>query len=164
EVDPQAAFLAWLTGGDERTLDRELAGLDGESRLALILERARRAGGLPASYGSAELLRLLAAIDAQRRALHRYEPGPYSGRVLFLRAAEGQEGHPEATWSKLARGGIEIHRVPGGHRSMFLPPHVATTGRLLAAAMRAIAPGVAEPARDTGALSPAPAAPRAARS
>ncbi|HYL05134.1 MAG TPA: thioesterase domain-containing protein, partial [Thermoanaerobaculia bacterium] len=158
EADPQAAFLAWLTGGDERTLGRELAGLDGESRLALVLERARRAGGLPASHGSADLLRLLAAIDGQRRALHLYEPGPYSGRVLFLRAAEGLEGHPEATWRKLARGGLEIHRVPGGHRSMFLPPHVATTGRLLTAAIRDMTASIAKPARDTSALSPSPAA------
>jgi amino acid adenylation domain-containing protein len=161
EVDPQAAFLAWLTGGDERTLGRELAGLDGESRLALLLDRARRAGGLPASYGSADLLRLLAAIDGQRRALHLYEPGPYSGRVLFLRAAEGLAGHPEATWRRLAHGGLEIHRVPGGHRSMFLPPHVATTGRLLTAAIRAIAAtiaGIAKPTRDPSTLSPSPAA------
>ncbi len=141
--DPQAAFLAWLTGGDERAVGRELAGLDGESRLALVLERARRAGGLPASYGSADLLRLLVAIDGQRRALHLYQPGPYSGRVLFLRAAEGVEGHPEATWKKLARGGFEIHRVPGGHRSMLLPPHVAATGRLLTAALRASRPPLA---------------------
>jgi amino acid adenylation domain-containing protein len=158
EVGPQAAFLAWLTGGDERALGRELAGLDGESRLALVLERARRAGGLPASYGSDDLLRLLAAIDGQRRALHLYQPGPYSGRVLFLRAAEGLEGHPEVTWRQLASGGLEIHRVPGGHRSMFLPPHVATTGRLLTAAIRAATARVAEPARETSTLSHSPPA------
>ncbi|HEY0093057.1 MAG TPA: hypothetical protein VGB96_01980, partial [Archangium sp.] len=60
-------------------------------------------------------------------AMLRYAPEPYAGRVVFFRASERDETtphHPEYAWIGLARGGIEIHEVPGNHLTMMAEPHV----------------------------------------
>jgi thioesterase domain-containing protein len=51
-------------------------------------------------------------------------------------------------WSRLARGGVEVHHVAGDHENMLVEPHV----RVLARELRAcIDRGIA----DTGSSSPA---------
>jgi thioesterase domain-containing protein len=56
-----------------------------------------------------------------------YVPETYSGRVLFFRARERDEGlpeYPERFWIELASEGLEVQVASGGHLTMFAPPHV----------------------------------------
>jgi thioesterase domain-containing protein len=63
-----------------------------------------------------------------------YRPEPISGRVVLFRAAEGPDpADPTMGWSRLARGGVAVHSVPGDHAGILKPPGVASLARALRA-------------------------------
>jgi aspartate racemase len=69
-------------------------------------------------------------------AFHRYEPLPYSGQVTLLQSSDWPEGPYfdfRLGWMDLAAGGVDFHRIPGNHPSMFTEPNV----NLVAAELRA---------------------------
>ncbi|MFJ1767169.1 beta-ketoacyl synthase N-terminal-like domain-containing protein [Amycolatopsis sp. NPDC088138] len=88
-------------------------------------------------------------VDA--RVAERYEPGPYAGKVLLLRA---QEPHPLTTtldprylrtddplgWDAHCAD-LEIVRVPGDHLSMIDPPHVSVIADALSAVLTGLHAG-----------------------
>jgi thioesterase domain-containing protein/acyl carrier protein len=80
-----------------------------------------------------------------------YTPGPFSGRVTLFRAAirsVADATDRDMGWSRLARGGVEVHHVAGDHENMLIEPQV----RVLARELRAcIDRGISE----TGISSPA---------
>jgi thioesterase domain-containing protein len=60
-------------------------------------------------------------------AWHRYAPSRYSGRLVLFSAAgrEPEYGNdPTLGWKTWAAGAIDIHTVPGDHRSIMHPPDV----------------------------------------
>jgi thioesterase domain-containing protein len=78
-----------------------------------------------------------------------YVPQSYQGRIDYFvssdsishtTSANGLEDSAETSvkrdylspWREFASGGIEIHRVPGGHREMVEEPHV----QVLAASLK----------------------------
>lgn len=68
-------------------------------------------------------------------AFHRYEPETYAGKVVLLQSSEWPEGdyfNFELGWRDLIRGGIDFHRIPGDHPSMFTEPNA----ELVAAKLR----------------------------
>jgi thioesterase domain-containing protein/acyl carrier protein len=109
--------------------------------------------GLPAQNGGDlamtdvdEMVNLAAYSEEQRRlwqthvqALKAYRPQPYSGHVTLFRT----RGHallcsfdPHYGWSELARGGVTLKIMPGGHGSILDEPHVQTVARELDRALR----------------------------
>ncbi|MBL0044992.1 MAG: amino acid adenylation domain-containing protein [Flavobacteriales bacterium] len=70
-------------------------------------------------------------IDMYNRAVKNYQVKPYSGRITLLRTAESS-GPVDMGWAPLAKGGVEIHEVPGNHYNMVKEPHVAGLARELA--------------------------------
>lgn len=38
---------------------------------------------------------------------------------------------PDRAWRNLARGGVDVHHVPGSHITMNYPPNVATIAEIL---------------------------------
>jgi len=76
----------------------------------------------------------------EEEANGRYYPGEYHGDVILLRpeirprrnTADVADG-----WDRIIKGRLEVHEVPGDHRSMFLSPNVSMTANLLARAMEA---------------------------
>jgi len=61
------------------------------------------------------------------RAMHKYKPKPYPGRLTLIRA----KGHfsifeidKSLGWGTLAKGGVEVHIVPGDHYTIFKRPNV----------------------------------------
>jgi amino acid adenylation domain-containing protein len=71
-----------------------------------------------------------------------YEYRPYRGRVGLLIGDEvpsevhvvmGGQGYQQylARWRELATGGVDLHRVPGGHYDVLRAPQVATLAGLL---------------------------------
>ena len=87
-------------------------------------------------------------VDTSRWAINRharraYQPRPYPGRLAIFRAVEQPEwpgyrfDDPTLGWGSLARGGVEVHHVPGDHLSHIFHPDNA---RVLARTLRAILP------------------------
>ena len=56
------------------------------------------------------------------RAVQQYIPSTYPGRLDIFMSAEG--GQDSQCWSQLAEGGVEIHVVPGDHRSVLKEPYL----------------------------------------
>jgi len=60
-------------------------------------------------------------------AFHRYEPHPYPGKIMLFQSSDWPEGSYfdfRVGWTDLAQGGVDFHRVPGDHPSMFTEPNV----------------------------------------
>ncbi|BAZ34002.1 amino acid adenylation (plasmid) [Cylindrospermum sp. NIES-4074] len=67
--------------------------------------------------------------EANRQAARNYSLKVYEGKVTLFRAIDHPQPQgwyidPKKGWGELARGGLEIHDVPGNHDSMFRQPHV----------------------------------------
>ena len=85
-----------------------------------------------------DLERVRRVIRANVDAMYVYAPPPWEGRLTFVRATlrtPGEPRHPELPWLELARGGVEVHVLPGGHNSLHAPPHVAALAARIGAAL-----------------------------
>jgi surfactin family lipopeptide synthetase A len=93
-------------------------------RLAWQLTVDRRAGAM----GNTD--------DIVHPAFHRYEPGPYPGKMVLLQSSAWPEGPYfdfRLGWEHLTSGGIEFHWMPGDHPSMFTEPNVNLVAETLRA-------------------------------
>jgi aspartate racemase len=110
-----------------------LLKLDASETSAYLLDRldeARRkiervAWRLTSDHSGEERLRNTDSII--HPAFSRYEPQPYSGKIVLFQSSEWPKGPYfdfELGWKDLVGGGIEFHTIPGDHPSMFLEPTV----------------------------------------
>ncbi|HEX8272563.1 MAG TPA: amino acid adenylation domain-containing protein [Longimicrobiaceae bacterium] len=114
---------------------------DGGSHLHRVLEGARAAGLLPADVDAGRLERLYDVFGANLAALYAYPAKPYGGAVLLLRAAEHDPAETEsAGWERIARGGVELHAVPGSHFTLVREPHAASLAAVLGRGLDGRAP------------------------
>jgi thioesterase domain-containing protein len=68
---------------------------------------------------------LEAVRNLVNEAVARYVPCAYEGASALPRAhAPGAADDPTFGWGPIARGGLEIHAVPGYHASMISEPRV----------------------------------------
>jgi acyl-CoA synthetase (AMP-forming)/AMP-acid ligase II/thioesterase domain-containing protein/acyl carrier protein len=91
--------------------------------------------------------------------IRTYEPQPYSGRLCLFRASGrrmGWIGDPSYGWEAVARGGLAVHEAPGDHVTMFLPPHVDTLARVLAADLELVSSEVEPPSHPTADMAAEP--------
>ncbi|HVR11865.1 MAG TPA: amino acid adenylation domain-containing protein, partial [Thermoanaerobaculia bacterium] len=132
--------------------------------LPRLAAAAQEAGLLPPELGPDEVARLFELFRITRRALDRYRPSPYPGRLTLLLAARPAAGHarngrphPAAAWTRLAGGGAEIESLPGDHYSIMRAPAVAALAGALA---RRLVSGrrVAAPCPEAAATAVAPPA------
>ncbi|MEW5925955.1 MAG: amino acid adenylation domain-containing protein [Gemmatimonadota bacterium] len=122
-----AADLGLPPGGLELAAEE-----GGGSYLRRVLEGARAAGLLPPDVDAGRLEQLYAVFGANLAALHAYPARPYGGAVLLLRAAEHDPADAgSAGWERVARGGVELHVVPGSHFTLVREPHAAALAALL---------------------------------
>ena len=61
--------------------------------------------------------------------LMRYTPSRYDGRIAIFRAAA--DANPAPLWAEHARGGMDLHDMPGTHLMSMEEPWVATTAMLV---------------------------------
>jgi thioesterase domain-containing protein/acyl carrier protein len=66
---------------------------------------------------------LLGIIEANIAALRKYVPGEYGGKVTVFKSDNHGRGVYYG-WKELARGGVEVHYVPGTHRGILQEPNV----------------------------------------
>nr|WP_244306390.1 acetoacetate--CoA ligase [Paraburkholderia lacunae] len=67
-------------------------------------------------------------------AMTTYRPRPYdAGPIVYLRAtiAERERGDPMSLWRRIARGGLVVADVSGGHGDMIVEPNVQRVAALL---------------------------------
>jgi thioesterase domain-containing protein len=68
------------------------------------------------------------------RAVLGYRPKPYPGRITLFRSRFQSPFLGLGStlgWERVALGGVEVVRVPGGHLSVLQPPHVDVLARRL---------------------------------
>ena len=62
------------------------------------------------------------------KAYFKYEPRPYSGDVIVLRASKqlrGSMGDTWLGWKGVINGNLEVHEVPGHQQNILLEPNVS---------------------------------------
>jgi hypothetical protein len=73
--------------------------------------------------------------NTSRRALDRYVPKAYPGRITLFRATkQPADFNPDRAlgWSRFAQGGVEVYDVPGYHGAIVYEPRVGILARQLA--------------------------------
>ena len=86
----------------------------------------------------AEYNRHFLALHA--RALASYKPREYDGRIVLLRertAPLSEWRAPDLGWSALAKGGLAIETIRGGHYNLLAEPRVHTLAAKLTAWLNA---------------------------
>ncbi len=121
-------------------------------KLRVLWRRRPEAGSAKhaqVALGDIDQLVDLAAYSEERRALWRshvsalmkYKPQPYDGHVTLIRT----RGHPlfssfdyQYGWGELARGGVEVNIVAGGHGNVLAEPYVGAVARALQPTLAAL--------------------------
>ena len=78
--------------------------------------------------------------DSHYGAYKEYVPQSYPGRITLFRARIQPlfGAHlPDLGWGELAGQGVEVHEIPGDHRTFVQDPHVQVLAGRLAAVLRA---------------------------
>jgi thioesterase domain-containing protein/acyl carrier protein len=130
-----AADLARSAGHEVLLTPESLSGLTPEEQLHALWTRLREAGLLPAGTPQEELRALLEVARANLRAVARYSPQPYEGRVVLLQARDarrGSEVEPGHGWGRLIPSGLVVEGVPGDHHTALRAPHVGELAERLA--------------------------------
>jgi thioesterase domain-containing protein len=86
-------------------------------------------------------LRALRAVQAaNERALYRYAPRTYPGRMILFRPSQQAAeyaGDSEMGWHGLAAGGLDVVEIPGRHESIIVEPQVRVLAERLHACLEA---------------------------
>jgi thioesterase domain-containing protein len=137
EADLYAQFIRHLGVSAAALADdaEEFRRLEGDGRLAFVLERLMAAEERYARLGAARLRRLFEVFETHTRAARAYEPGPFEGRVALFAASEGG-GDAAAGWSALAAGGLDLRLVPGDHYTLLERPNIEVLADELRALLR----------------------------
>ena len=77
------------------------------------------------------------------RAQSKYKPRSYSGRIVLFCPVDPDPESADRGWSQIAKGGLEIHEIPGEHQTVFASVHVPVLAEKLSACLRAAAAQVA---------------------
>ncbi|MCB0213531.1 MAG: hypothetical protein KDJ52_29580, partial [Anaerolineae bacterium] len=63
-------------------------------------------------------------MRANLRTGRRYQPQPYPGRVTLFKTTVSLSSTTWG-WGDIARGGIELHAIPGHHMNVLRSPQIA---------------------------------------
>jgi thioesterase domain-containing protein/acyl carrier protein len=105
-------------------------------QLNYVFNKARELGLLPAEMSIREVERLFALFKSNRRALRRYMPQQYLGRITLFSASEQLDGpaslETEAmNWAKWAVEGVDQHRIEGNHYTIIQEPQINVIAAML---------------------------------
>jgi aspartate racemase len=135
QVAPEADDITvldahWDTLKFEFTLEYERFGRP--ERWVAMLEQARLNQGSSA-FGAQDLHPYARVARATLRALERYTPAPYSGRVVQFVASAAPQTHGDDAlgWRRVCEN-LEVVSIPGDHRTMLDSPHVEVLAERLA--------------------------------
>ena len=115
-----------------------MAELPEDEQLAVMLDEAKSAGLVPEELDVAQARRFVMLLRNDLRATQNYELHSYPGCITFFKANETLEGtsaDPTMGWSDWARGGVDVHIVPGNHANLMYEPHVEVLAQKLTACL-----------------------------
>ncbi|WP_081738878.1 hybrid non-ribosomal peptide synthetase/type I polyketide synthase [Mesorhizobium ciceri] len=115
---------------------RKLKSIKRERQVMALHDFGRQAGHVP-KMSDTQLDHILTIAEANRIALRDYTPRPNDSRAILFAAKKGLRASSnlpdgDLGWKQFARGGLEIHEVPGNHYTMVAPPHVNALAKILA--------------------------------
>jgi amino acid adenylation domain-containing protein len=112
----------------------DLAPLDPEARLDLVLARAETAGALPPGAEPAQVRRLLRLFQANVQAAFAYRAPVAASPIDLWLAEEGVDREERlAVWQRVAAGRLAVHTAAGDHYSLLREPRVRALAADLAA-------------------------------
>jgi 3-oxoacyl-(acyl-carrier-protein) synthase/thioesterase domain-containing protein/acyl carrier protein len=138
--------------GRQSTVDLTRLWRDGDDdAMAYVLHRLRADAVVPPSFTTDLATRLASGYRRRMRAVERYRPAPYPGRLILLRASEPEFGdtgildgvlpapaHDQSWgWAALAERGCSWQTVDGHHATLLQPPSVEAVARVVRQAARA---------------------------
>ncbi|MFF7983320.1 amino acid adenylation domain-containing protein [Streptomyces sp. NPDC007901] len=106
---------------------------EGSVELGRALEIVKKDTGALAGLTEPQIVALLRTMAHNRRIVRAYEPGRYTGDLLFFLATEGRvEGAPTAdVWREYIDGKLVWHPVDAVHITMAHPKPLAEIGRIV---------------------------------
>jgi amino acid adenylation domain-containing protein len=142
----EADFLPMMMAlfADEENLPLEqIHAMAPAEQLQYFLHRAAQADIAPTDPAAGR--HVFEVFKASMQAILDYRQKPYSGKLTLFAAEHreawfGSDRDPHLGWDAWARGGVEVHGVPGGHIQMVLEPHVRTLAEKLRRCLRAADP------------------------
>jgi len=124
------AYLLRLAVNISDSLD-DLKQLLPDEQLRYFFERAKKANKQFPAVSMEEAKQIMYQSRINLRAMARYRPRPFPGRLAFFQAIEIVEGEPDTRdtkWPRLAQGGSIVEYIPGNHITMNFMPHVQVMG------------------------------------
>jgi len=127
-IEKTKGKIAWI----EHKLRREL----NKKKLKAALQSAQASG-----QSLSHKQRHLPVAEAHSKANKMYVPQTYAGKLTLiqtqgdLKAPEGYEIEPQWGWGKIAKGGLEIHVVPGRHHAVLTDENIAAQAEILRACL-----------------------------
>lgn len=139
----EMGWRRWLV----RSKSRVKRLLFGPDRFGYLWDRLKRLGprcvytiydfvGLPFPQRVGDI------IDVNMRAVSAYRPKSYRGKIVLLRTAGDPALDGDDTtlgWGALAKGGVEVHEIPGNHEDLATEPNVQFLAQILTSCLRAAA-------------------------
>jgi len=116
-----------------RDLRRQLHGLTFDEKISYIASKQDKI--IPQLVGNRESC-LSKSVDnpneyfqrSYSRAIYRYRPRPYAGKLILLRSGETERTDPTLGWKEFAHGGIELCTVAGTHTT-YIREYVQSTAK-----------------------------------
>jgi thioesterase domain-containing protein len=99
-------------------LERVLATTGDADLWPALLTALQAAQVIPDNVGTDFVRRRYTVFRANMHALELYDPAPYPGSILSVRAADSSETSP-GSWQRYAAGSAEEVAVPGDHYSIW---------------------------------------------
>ncbi|MGN6280974.1 thioesterase domain-containing protein, partial [Frateuria sp.] len=109
----------------------DIAGLDEEDCVSLVLAKGIANHALPEGYGRQDALRQIRVLEANLRAYASHTPKPYVGEVALLAASDNARPVTACDWEHAVHGRVIVEEVPGDHFGMLAQPHVAVLAEAL---------------------------------
>jgi amino acid adenylation domain-containing protein len=112
----------------------EFDKLKPDEQLSYVLELTRVNNIIPTDEGLSYIQALHRVFKANFDAFQSYDPQPYDGPALLLKASEpiGEPlQDPTSGWGSLISGGLEVRSASGNHFTMLRMPQVENIGKYL---------------------------------
>uniref|UniRef100_UPI003F4958F5 type I polyketide synthase n=1 Tax=Streptomyces sp. CA-141956 TaxID=3240051 RepID=UPI003F4958F5 len=136
-------YLLHIDNLDETQVANDLRRLSPAAMADYLIEHGTFAQKYFPRESRDEVARFLRIFDANMRAMSDYQPGPYGGDILFLRARTSNPYLPrnlDTGWHQLAGGTVAVHDVPGDHITMNFSPNIEKSAKILDTRLRETLP------------------------